>query len=453
MLEKPISAYPYINTIDAAVDNEFLFTFSGDVLSKYAIIIYDLADNTAKYTGAAITPHSRVYRGDEVKTVIPGGALQNGKSYYWRATMYQDAFDIFITSGRTSKAATNSTSVIIGVGITTIQTGMKLLLAGSYYTISSYNKDTGALVVETAVTAAEKAQYYIYADHLVSASFSFTTRAAPLVSLPPIANPYKNRSVALTGSYAQHDGTHIKYHRWDLFDHNGSLIDSTGNIYNENLSYTFDGLIANTRYTVSLSGETQDGVGFSTGRIPINVQYDAPTMQSPPGVSVVDNESAICVDVNGIDQFVGQDSGSNQFGTEAGKPYVEIMNGTISADLSLGEIERNEFYVQLKTRLDLNSINDIIELGFSDGSLCRVSFTGREFVYHHHETQTTVLALYSESRWCMTPDGIAQPGICYEWDDGAMWDDSMRWTESAVVTDVYIIGLSDRTCHVKGADW
>lgn len=76
MLEKPISAYPYINTIDTAVDYEFLFAFSGDMLSRYAITIYDLADNTAKCTNTAIATHFPYLLQDEVTTVIPRGTLQ-----------------------------------------------------------------------------------------------------------------------------------------------------------------------------------------------------------------------------------------------------------------------------------------------------------------------------------------------------------------------------------------
>ena len=424
-----------------------------------------MADNSIVYQPGSTQPYATegdsgstepatpVYRGDEVRIAVPANTLENGKAYYWKVELGQDEFDIFITSGRTTKASSGS-ELYIGTGITIINTlYQRIKIGGSYYPIISYNSSTGYLQIDGEVNVAAKTQYYIYSNTLQSTSFFFETRAEPVVTIPEIKYPYTQRTISLTGTYEQSNGTHIKFHRWDLYC-NGEIIDTTGNRYHERLEYKFDGLISGNVYFVELCGETQDGVPFSSGRKMIEVEYAAPTMEAPPTVSVVDEKSAIRVDVDGVTQIAAVDSGENNtFSTIDGKNCYQLNDGKLSALFTDAGIDKENFYIQLKTMLDRSSINDIIRIDFDDGTYMTVSFNGSEFKCDDNGTIRDLASLFRSYAFCLTNDGISAPGVCYRWDDTQIWDDTKIWTESTFDFDTFIIGISPNACTVEGVDW
>lgn len=458
MLEKPIVAYPYASIIDANTDNEFSFVFSGDYLKQYEVVVIDISDNSVAYQSGVISlssfgMHLPIYRGDEVRVEVPAGTLDNGKSYYWQVELGQDEFDIFVTSGRTLQASSGST-LYIGVGITTIQAASnRIKIGGAYYPIISYNSDTGQLQIDGTVSVSEKTQYYIYSNTLKSASFSFDTRANPVVTISQIENPHTQRTISVTGTYEQADGTHIKFHRWNLYN-NGQLIDTTGNRYHERLAYEFDGLISGNVYFLELCGETQDGVSFSTGQRMIRTMYDAPTMEAPPSISVIDERSSIQIDVSGVSQSVAVDNGvNNTFSTIDGKDCYQINDGALTMDISDTNTEKNDFYVQIKTMLDRAVVGDIVRLDFDDGTYITVSFDGAAFRCNDNGTMRDIASLFRQYTFCLTEDGVPNPGVCYRWDDAQVWDDEKVWTESTFEFDTYVIGISPTACTVEGVDW
>lgn len=437
MLEKPIVAHPYGSVIDSSVDNEFSFIFTGDYLKRYEITIMDLLDNSVVYAPGTIStlsteedsgetsPTNPVYRGDEVRITVPADALENGKSYYWQVELGQDEFDVLITSGRTTKESSGS-ALYIGTGITTINTlYQRIKIGNTYYPITAYDSSTGYIQISGTVNVAAKTQYYIYSNTLKSTSFPFETRATPVVSISNIESPYSKRAISLTGAYLQSDGTHIRYHCWNMYNSAGKLIDTTGNLYHERLEYTFDGLVNGEIYYVEFIGETQDGVTFSSDRVVIDVQYDAPIMEAPPTVSVIDEKSAIRIDAGSFNQVIAVDNGTeNLFSVIEGKACYKLNDGTLTCDVANNEIDKNDVYVQLKTKLSQGAIDDIIRLDFDDGSYMKVLFNGSEFQCNDNGIIRNLTSLFRSYTHCLTSDGISASGVCYRWDDSRAWDDT-----------------------------
>lgn len=456
LLERPISAFPYNNAIDATIGNKFTFTFSGDKLSKYKINIYNLVNNSSIYSGSEMSV-SDIYRGDEVTVSVPSNTLTNGMSLYWDITMYQDAYDVFVTSGRTAKASSGSI-LYIGLNIKSVASGMKVFINNAFYTINSYDASTGKLTLSSSAgSIAIKTNYVIYSNYVVSHNFPFITRKTPTISISGISSPHKKRSISLTGNYSQADGSRIKYHRWRLYNGNSSnaiTIADTGNVFSERLKFNFDGLIYNSTYYVELSGETQDGATFTTGLKPIVVSYTSPKLLSAPTVSIDYEKTALKIDLDGIDQYIAEDTGGNTFPSEGNRQYLHLTSGTVSVDVTKSKIKKDDFYLQMLSRIDVDSIGDVIRLDFEDGSYRKIVFDGTNLKLDKDGKKSLVLALRDSSQWCFTTEGIPEStSILYEWDDNATWDDTLCWTESAAIPNSFVFGLTADTCIIKEVTW
>ena len=373
MIYQPVNAYPYNNTIDASIANNFSWQFSGDNLQKYKIDIYQINQTTAEYT-AEVTPTSTVYGGDEVVHSVPANELKNGNEYIWKITQYEKNPSMFVVSG-TIVSASSTTAMKISTRMSTVQVGMFLSINGEQKEISTYNSETGDLTVKEAFssTPSAGASYSVYTPFVTTLNgFYFKARKTPVITINDIDASYldennnlKYRHCIFTGTYTQEQNVSIKYHLWNLYSVSEDeltheevleLINNTDEIYNSNLTYEFDGFVTGTNYRLELVVNTQDNQTVTVTK-DITVLYNQPVLVDEPAAIWNPENNSVMIDCQVIKISEPTVDGEYEF-TEDG--FLHITQGTITYDevsgkqLALTEFTAlTEFYADdlLATRI------------------------------------------------------------------------------------------------------
>lgn len=152
----------------------------------------------------------------------------------------------------------------------------------------------------------------------------FITRATPSVSIQPTLPQVDGVSYTFNGVYSQAQNDAMNWCRWQLAvlqsDGQRRIIRDTGEIFTSVLSFTYNGFLTNTSYSVMLDVETQNGVQASTGWVDFSVNYDVVEDNTPLQVSC-SNDSSNQIEVKSSILVQGEPS------PESG--YGEITNGSL----------------------------------------------------------------------------------------------------------------------------
>lgn len=105
-----------------------------------------------------------------------------------------------------------------------------------------------------------------------------------------------NLSYVFNGSYEQAENVPILSHRWVL-SHSGNIIDDTGRIFSQNLSYETDKLINNYVYSLTLECMTEDKV-VSTDEITFKVELEIIERDELVELSVSQDYDKNCVQID-----------------------------------------------------------------------------------------------------------------------------------------------------------
>lgn len=365
IIRQPINVYPSLgNAVDGSLStNKFSFTFSGDKLYSYQILIYDAVTNATVYTGSVIP--MELYNGQLFEHTMSATAFTNGRDLIWKARLRQANADMKIVSS-TCQTGSSTTSIRIRPN-SAIKAGMNMVIGAetkaisafvNYLSISNSTLGSGStydvIKIASGLTATNVVQYtlmigtqkrtiiaydtatgnatvspsftnlyasgtaYIVADERVAVATTSAFTPAPALgtqytaysafvdtpnyffkarTLPALSvatdSPLASRKYAFVGTYSQAQGTGIKYHIFNLYDESNILLDTTGQIYNGLLEYTYDAFVSGFEYFIELIVVNQENVEITTVPEAFSVSYGTLALDKKPTLTNLEDSNAI----------------------------------------------------------------------------------------------------------------------------------------------------------------
>lgn len=120
-------------------------------------------------------------------------------------------------------------------------------------------------------------QYWSVSEYVeMNTEAVFVTRAAPSVSISPDDERIYSIGQTFTGTYTQANGDALNWVRWTLTDIYGNVIEDTGEVYTQVLSFTYDRFFNGNDYVLTCAVETENGVQ-ATDSVTFSVSYATPT--------------------------------------------------------------------------------------------------------------------------------------------------------------------------------
>jgi len=444
MLFQPTSPYPEQTAIDATASNTFscyLNAEGGTQITEYDLTINDL-DGNEIYTTGDTTLSPVLYNKNTLSITVPStSGMTNGYDYVWNIKLYETNPTIWVTYG-TVQATSTTTNVYLRISYL-IEAGMYLKIGNQIRLISTYDSDTGLAVVSTAFSTAPStgAQYNIYTNYVVSDDIYFKARALPVISITTYTATVTNKAFTFTGSYTQSDNVDWKYYTFNLYDSSGELLDTTGEVNTGTISYTFDGFLTGTSYSIELVVETQDGTSVTTGLESFSVLY---------AITTVFNNQVVaeCLMAKDAMQVSWGNPYTNSYTlTGTTSPYYEYLEDTPQTDqTSVSLYSGSELLYEIgnslgavivpynsttsfRTRLPISFQGDIISLNNAvDESYYILSYTDGTFYYDINNLYTGSIKIQDGSAtWLLgsTYDEYTN----YVWDDTQTWNDSLYFYE------------------------
>lgn len=340
MIYQPRNVNPAQKSIDGDVLNNY---FSMEINTNDKVVGYELTilnwDNTVRYVQDKVNLSTPLYNGDTLSFLIPSSFLkanlENGFDYKWYVRLYQDTPNMYITYG-IIQSVNSETELVLQKNIN-VKAGMSLKYNNELKTITAYSDNTGIATIESAFTSSvlAGAQYQIYSDFIQTVpEYILHVRKTPDVEIIDIPSEITTKKYTFNGTYSQADGVPLSYHRWTLgiTDKDNpsiyTIVQTTGKVYNCNLTYTYDGLKNGISYVIIL--ETEDEFGISNHVIKyFSVSYNEIEYLEKPSAKVDYSKNAIQLDWVAPTEFAPKAWNTN------------ISSGTVLP----GDIGSNSFYI------------------------------------------------------------------------------------------------------------
>ena len=425
---RPTYPVPYLTAIDATKDNVFTCLIN-DKDSITSCILYILNMNNSVVATIPQSFTSPIIGGNGEDSIlpvtIPANTLINGQDYKWYINLVSNKYDVQVASGNitdTTGITTTSMRIRPHLNVTTL---MQMLINGQRRIINSYTISTPATPVYSTVTLDSALSatptlndaYSIYCNYINSEEYYFKARATPQIDIyfegdvTPIVDGSDVNSSTQTfvGTYSQNDNINISYHKFDLYL-NGNLIDTTGEVYSANISYTYDRFLSGNSYDIKLTVVTDDEVQVDISKF-FDVSYDIQTVSLIPTVEVNYDKNCIDVDYSMLKVINGNLDGTAQYGVTIDGDitgttidyYSSIYWNEVSGVGSLNIPDDFTQYVQTK----LNSMNTgiFIELE-NENNLMKYSigYNGSNFYYKIGFSDTVYVPLFA-------PDAPVLPAV------------------------------------------
>ena len=130
-------------------------------------------------------------------------------------------------------------------------------------------------------------------SELTSHEYYFKARTAPVVlfDVPEVVN---SSSYVFSATYSQEQQVGVAYFQYDLFK-NGVEIASSGKVFTQDITYTFDNLVSGTEYDVVLTIVNNDGVELREERR-FAIEYPSTSSVIAPVLSLNNKTGCISVD-------------------------------------------------------------------------------------------------------------------------------------------------------------
>lgn len=341
MIYQPRNVNPTQKSVDGEVLNNY---FSMEINTNDKVVGYQLTilnwDNTIRYTQEKVNLSTPLYNGDTLSFLIPASSLEanleNGFDYKWYVKLYQSSSNMYITYGIV-QTVTSDTEFVLQKNIN-IKEGMTLKCNGESKTITSYDSETGNTTIESAFTGTVLVgtQYQIYSDFIQTVpEYILHVRKTPVVKIANIPSEVTTKNYTFTGTYTQADGVPLSYHIWTLGipDANNpsiyTVVETTGKVYNCNLTYTYDGLKNGVNYVILLTTEDEFGIVNLVEEY-FSVSYNEIEYLESPSAKVDYSKNAIQIDWVAPTEFAPKAWNAN------------ISSGTVLP----GDIGAKSFYIQ-----------------------------------------------------------------------------------------------------------
>lgn len=142
-------------------------------------------------------------------------------------------------------------------------------------------------------------------DNTATSDFvMFTTLSAPSITMSFIGT-IGNQSNTFKAMYSQNESDPVNYYTVNLYDTNKILIQTSGILTDDDLTYTFDLLQNNTSYFVEFVVNCQKGLQSTTGLVPFNVVYD--NFEPPLNITVENTPETASATLNWkLNQIIGK---------------------------------------------------------------------------------------------------------------------------------------------------
>lgn len=305
MIYQPRNVQPSYTSIDGTEENTFTMEINtNNYVNGYEMTILNW-DNTVAYQGTKVTLDTPIYNGETLAITVPSSiGLQNGYNYKWYMKLYQSTADMLITYGIVQQDSENTITIITQPNIN-IKPGMYVTINGETKQIATYTYDTNigtaTLTSDLSTTPKIGDTYQIYSDFIQTIpEYILYVRATPEVSITNYSSTLDKKYKTFTGTYSQSDGVPLVYHQWDLYlvNENGSttLLKTSGQVYNADIQFYYDGFKNTQTYQISLIAETQFGIVATSGMQTFTVSYEAIEYLQQPTATVLYDKNAIRVD-------------------------------------------------------------------------------------------------------------------------------------------------------------
>lgn len=305
MIYQPRNVQPSYTSIDGTEENTFTMEINtNNYVNGYEMTILNW-DNTVAYQGTKVTLDTPIYNGETLAIPVPSSiGLQNGYNYKWYMKLYQSTADMLITYGIVQQDSEDTITIITQPNIN-IKPGMYVTINGETKQIATYTYDNniGTATLTSDLSTAPKTgdTYQIYSDFIQTIpEYILYVRATPEVSITNYSSTLDKKYKTFTGTYSQSDGVPLVYHQWDLYlvNENGSttLLKTSGQVYNADIQFYYDGFKNTQTYQISLIAETQFGIVATSGMQTFTVSYEAIEYLQQPTATVLYDKNAIRVD-------------------------------------------------------------------------------------------------------------------------------------------------------------
>lgn len=353
MIYQPRNVTPTKKSVDIRVLNQHL---TMEISTNSSVIAYQLFildwNNSQRYNGSKVNLSTPLYNGDTLYIEIPAPSisyLENGNDYKWYVYLYQEEANMYITNGIIQSVDSNS-KLTIQQNIN-IMPGMYFKYGGDSIKITSYSAETGVVVLESApsLTPTAGTTYTIYSDFIkTTPEYILYAREMPTVSITNAPTTLTTKSYTFNATYSQADNEPIISHRWLIGIPSGNgtfeVVYDTGDVYNANLSFTYDAFRSGIQYLAELEvTSTYENIGYS-GFIYFNVEYETLEYLEQPVARLDCNKNAIQIDWVAPTDFA---------------PSL-IDNNIYSGNIQPGTMGTNSFYIEKGLSNILPGFNIII---------------------------------------------------------------------------------------------
>lgn len=435
MITQPMSVYPNNNAIDGTLNNTFEMEIktSGDSVIAYSIYIKKINTNTVIYSNE-LRQVSK-FNGDFLDINVPSGSFTNGEDYSWYATLYSPAISMLVANG-VVQSGSSGTSIKIRQH-SNVEANMYLKIGSEQKQITSYDYSTGIAKIASAFssTPAEGAAYSVLSGFIHTPDYPFKARATPIISINTPANNGQiitSFDFQFTGSYSQSNNILMKYFIFNIYNSNGELVNTSGQIYSSKILYYVEELsndVATNPYTVELVVNNQDDVTVRTSKT-FSIQYVPLEIQFPPTVRYDEDIAAAIIEWQQQLQSFGVVDGAVTYEKNA---YNDFHSVVLNSDTSItyNAINNKEMNLSEKstilfsTVLDSDKQGKIIEVTLSNGDLIYVTLEGFVF-YINRKSNNKLLKkeiynIFETDLSCFQSSNTVLPNVGYYLYSDEIW--------------------------------
>jgi len=280
-----------------------------------------------------------------------------------------------------------------------------------------------------------------------SYSFSSVPQGTMYIVYAGMSSTVDSRIGNFKGTYNQAQSVGIKYHVFNLYDESGILLDTTGEVYNGDLTYSYDAFLSGQDYSLKLTVVTQENVTIETEDNTFTANYSSPDFEFPPSVKNIPEETGVEVEWT-LDKIATPvTTGTWEIIEDfpfAGTNSVEIGTGELIYDnISNTPFDMSFFTVFSAITFPITKNGYIINLADApaSGSLGELGIYIENFKIYQKivgtdedDSETELIAGTIPRAFLLTASGTPTAGTGYVWDDSSTWDDTKIWTET-VTTD------------------
>ncbi len=390
MITQPMSVYPNNNALDGTINNTFEMEIktSGDTVISYQIKIYKINTEIVVYTGAKT--NTTKYNGDFLEVNIPASSFINGQDYSWRATLFVQNPNMLVANGVTQDGSSGTTIKIRQHN--SIENGMYLKIGSETRQITSYDFSTGTAIVASAfsTTPATGTSYSVLTNYIYTPFYPFKGRSTPVINITAPASQGQiitSFDYEFIGTYTQAQDVLIKYFTFNVYNASGILINTSGQIYSNNIRYFIEELSndeAINPYTVELIINNQDDITVSVSKS-FSIEYIPLEIQFPPTVHYNEDIAAAVIEWQQQLQSFGIVEGAVTYSPNSYNNFHSVVldaNTTVRyEEINNKEINLSEkSTILFSTVLDSDKQGKIIEVTLSKGDLIYITLEG--FVFY-----------------------------------------------------------------------